>query len=196
MGVTINLRDSPRKINLFEEHYNKKASKTWAIGNAIFRLESMIGVLPPWEGKKLYTVLVDPHLIHGCEVSLDRNRASLAKLEEVQVVFLRQLLGLNQHSMLALLFTETSIMPVKFQWITLALGFLKYLMGLTSGQYAHQALNDSIYLAETGRSSWVRDLQLVLLDLPTPLTLPDLRTTTTTAYRYWWHNKSSPRAYG
>ena len=93
------------------------------------------------------------------------------------MVFLRQLLGLNQ---LAPLFTETSIMPVRFRQITLALGFLKYLMGLTPGQYAQQALYDSIYLAETGRSSWVRDLQLVLLDLPTPLTLPDLRTTTTT----------------
>ena len=159
-------------------------------------IQTGLGSYHHGKGKRLYTVLVDPHLIHGCEVSLDRNRASLAKLEEVQVVFLRQLLGLNQHSMLALLFRETSIMPVRFQWITLALGFLKYLMGLTPGQYAWQAFNDSIYLAETGRSSWVRDLQLVLLDLPTPLTLPDLRTTTTTAYRYWWHNKSSPRAYG
>ena len=42
-----------------------------------------------------------------------------------------------------------------------------------------QALNDSINLAENGKNSWVEDFQLVLLDLPTPVTLLDLKTAMT-----------------
>lgn len=65
------------------------ADEARTIGNTIFGLESMTGVLPPWEGKKLYSALVDPHLIHGCEISLDTNKPSLAALEDIQVAFLR-----------------------------------------------------------------------------------------------------------
>lgn len=180
VGVTlISPKISTRKLNIFEEHYTKKASKARVIGNAIFGLESMIGVLPPWEGKKLYMALVDPHLIHGCKVSLDTNKTSLAQLEEIQVAFLRRLLGLNQRSMLAPLFTETSLVPVRFRRIILALNFLKYLLSLPTERYARRALNDSIDLAANGKPSWVKDLQTVTSGLPTPVALPNLAMITT-----------------
>jgi hypothetical protein len=120
--------------------------------------------------------LVDPHLIHGCEISLDTNKPSLAQLEEIQ---LRRLLGLNQSSMLAPLFTETSLVPVRFRRIILALGFLKYLLSLPTEQYARRALNDSIDLAANGKPSWVKDLQTVTSGLPTPVALPNLAMITT-----------------
>jgi hypothetical protein len=57
VGVTlISPKIGTRKLNIFKEHYTKKASKVRVIDNAIFGLESMIGVLPPWEqgkGKKI-----------------------------------------------------------------------------------------------------------------------------------------------
>ena len=97
VGVTvISPKIGTRQLNIFEEHYTKKASKARVIGNAIFGLESMIGVLPPWEEKKLYMALVDPHLIHGCEVSLDTNKTSLAQLEEIQVYGIRRSLEIRQ----------------------------------------------------------------------------------------------------
>ncbi|GLB40535.1 hypothetical protein LshimejAT787_0804060 [Lyophyllum shimeji] len=176
--VGITLRSTAR--NIFIEHYNKKASKAQLIGRMIFALESKVGTIPPWEARRLYTALLDPHLIHGCEVCLDIDEVLRKKLEAIQHSFLRRALGLNpQSSMLAPLFTETAILPLRFRRVILALKYLRYLVTLPPDRYAHSALQDSLSLAEAGIASWVTDLLYVLSNLPFRIDLPDVATIST-----------------
>ena len=56
---------------LFAPHYSIEASKAEVVGNVILGLHKMIGSLNPWEAKKLYMALVDPHLTYGCEIIVD-----------------------------------------------------------------------------------------------------------------------------
>ncbi|RDB15293.1 hypothetical protein Hypma_004699 [Hypsizygus marmoreus] len=161
--------------NIFIEHYHSKASKAELVSRMVFALESKVGILPPWEACQLYLALVDPHLIHGCEISLNIDEAPWKKLEAVQHGFLRHALGLNsQTSMLAPLFTETAIMPLWYRHVILALKYLRYLLALPADRYAHCALRDSLALAEGGHASWALDLLFVLTHLPFLLDLPDL----------------------
>ena len=91
--------------SLFAPHYFIKASKAEAVGNVILRLHKMIGSLNPWEAKKLYMALVDPHLTHGCEVTIDTKHGQRlrAGLEDKQKSFIRRILSARARSMLALL---------------------------------------------------------------------------------------------
>lgn len=57
--------------NIFVGHYMNKASKARVIGHAILGVESMVGRLPPAEGRKLYMGHIDPHLTGGCEIAID-----------------------------------------------------------------------------------------------------------------------------
>lgn len=174
--VGITLRSTHR--NIFAEHYSKKASKARSVSNTIFGLESMVGTLAPWEGRKLYMAQVDPHLIHGCDISLDVDPKLLEPLEDIQHSFLRRLLGVNKRAMLAPLFTETGLVPLRFRRIILALGYLRYLIKLPPERYARQALNDSLSLAANGKSSWIMDIQYVIHNLPFQVNMPDLMTVT------------------
>ncbi|KAJ3877540.1 hypothetical protein F5051DRAFT_408167 [Lentinula edodes] len=47
--------------------------------------------------KQLYTALVDCHLTNGCEIILDPNPGLIRILEEVQIRFLRHMLGLSSN---------------------------------------------------------------------------------------------------
>jgi hypothetical protein len=49
----------------------------------------------------MYMPLVDPHLTHGCEVSLDVDLDHLKPLEDVQAELIRRMLGVNKHSSLS-----------------------------------------------------------------------------------------------
>ncbi|KAF8869305.1 hypothetical protein BD779DRAFT_1457832, partial [Infundibulicybe gibba] len=84
-------------------------------------------------GQKLYMSLMDPlaHLTHWCEIALDVDEGNLKGLEDVQEAFLRRLLGLNKRAMLAPLYTETSVVPLRFRRLNLALRYLQYLISLT-----------------------------------------------------------------
>ncbi|KAF8872278.1 hypothetical protein BD779DRAFT_1452936, partial [Infundibulicybe gibba] len=159
-------------------YYGNKASKNCAIGNAMLGLEPMIGTLPTWEGKKSYMSLMDPHLTHGCEITLDVGEGILKGLEDVRTAFLRRLLGLNKRAMLVPLYTETSVVPLRFRRLNLALRYLQYLISLPNERYAKAALNDSIQLAAEGMPSWVMDLEYVLHNLPFRAMLPNLKTAT------------------
>ena len=105
---------------IFASHYSTKASKARVIGHAILGVESMIGSLPPYEGHKLYMARVDPHLTGGCKVVLDVHPLA-QQLVDVQYSFLCQLLKVNNHAMIALLFTETCVIPLQFCRAQLAL---------------------------------------------------------------------------
>lgn len=162
--------------NIFAEHYTTKASKARGIGHAILGVESMVGCLPPWEGRKLYMGRVDPHLVSGCEVCLDVDPARLSLLVDVQHSFLRRLLQLNSRCMVAPLYTETSIAPLQHRRILLALHYLSYLISLPTSHLAHAALADSIMLNGAGCTSWVMDLGFVLSHLPITVASPNFVT--------------------
>src|ERR1700733_152020 len=126
VGITL----QSTQHNIFAKHYKNKASKAQSVGNTVLGMESIIGTLPPWEAKKLYIAQIDPHLIHGYEVIFNVDLPLLEKLSSVQTSYLRQFLGLHKRSMVTPLFTETSLVPLRFWRIILTLGYLHYLTSL------------------------------------------------------------------
>ncbi|TFY53889.1 hypothetical protein EVG20_g9927 [Dentipellis fragilis] len=82
---------------LFQPHYGMKALQARDCANVSFTVDSMTGVVPPWEGRRLYMVRVDPHLIHGCSVILDVDAGSPTAFELLQCKYLRHLLGVLGH---------------------------------------------------------------------------------------------------
>ncbi|KAJ7897473.1 hypothetical protein B0H13DRAFT_1623474, partial [Mycena leptocephala] len=155
---------------ILSKHYSVKASKARSVSYATFSVESFVGVLPPREALLLYKARVDPHLISGCEVSLDVDRTLGATLETPQTHHLRRLLSLNPRLMLAVLFTETGIMPIRYRRAILALGYAK---GFTRTpedaiDLPRAAFREFLRLAERGHSCWGGDLHWVLASLPIP----------------------------
>ncbi|KAF7357586.1 Reverse transcriptase domain-containing protein [Mycena sanguinolenta] len=160
--------------NVFARHYAIKASKARVTSNAIFALKHRIGSLPVREGLVLYRARVDCYLISGGELALDTDAALLQDLQDVQHAFLRRLLGLNPFSMLAVLFTETGQIPVRIRRLLLALGRLKYLLGVDRRRVVYDAFLDSVALCREGKPSWASDLLIMLRRLPTAIVLtPD-----------------------
>lgn len=158
--------------NIFAAHYTEKAGKGRVISNAILGVESMTGSLPPLQGKKLYMARVDPHLVGGCEVAIDVDPPQLLLLQDVQHTFLRRVLRINGRSMLAPLFTETSVAPLQYRRVQLAIRYLGYLISLPESHLARRALSDSCSLNDQGSPGWVMDLRYALSRLPRPVTLP------------------------
>jgi hypothetical protein len=133
--------------------------------------------MPPPDGITLYMARIDPHLTFGCEVCPDISLALRELLEDVQHEFLRRLLGLHRRSTLAVLFSETGVLPVRFRRILLAIGYMQYLLSLPPKHLANAALRDSIALAQTGRPCWLSDIHIVLQQLPVPILLSPHRLT-------------------
>jgi hypothetical protein len=132
--------------------YAIKASKAQATSNATFSLKHRIGSLPVREGLVLYMARIDCYLISGGKLALDTDTLLLDDLQDVQHMYLLWLLGLNLHSMLAVLFTETGQMPVRIRRLLLTLGRLKYMLGIDPGRVIHSALLDSITLCHDGKA--------------------------------------------
>ncbi|KAF7347327.1 Reverse transcriptase domain-containing protein [Mycena venus] len=112
---------------------------------------------------------VDCYLISGCELSLDTDSSLLQDHMDVQHLFLRRLLGLNPHSMLAILFTETGQMPLRVRRLLLALGRLLYLVRTDPRRVVHSAFLDSIALMREGKAEWASDLSIMLKRLLTAI---------------------------
>ncbi|KAJ6464634.1 hypothetical protein C8R47DRAFT_1224704 [Mycena vitilis] len=155
--------------NVFAKHYKIKASKARGTSNAIFGLKHIIGSLPVREALQIFKARVDCYLTSGCELSLDTDGKLLKEHLDVQHDFLRRLLGLNSHSMLAVLFTETGMMPLHIRRLLLALGRLEYLLGTDDGRVVHDALLDSMALLREGKSGWASDIVIMLARLPTAI---------------------------
>ncbi|KAJ3870388.1 hypothetical protein F5051DRAFT_302124, partial [Lentinula edodes] len=60
-----------------------------------------------------YMGRVDPYLKNGAEVIVDIYDVR-KQLESVQHYFIRRMLGLNGKSMVALLFSETGLWPIRY----------------------------------------------------------------------------------
>ncbi|KAJ7887948.1 hypothetical protein B0H13DRAFT_2342185 [Mycena leptocephala] len=155
--------------HVFARHYAIKASKARGTSNAIFGLKHRIGSLPVREGLMIYIARVDCYLISGGELALDTDAALLDEHLEIQHQFLRRLLGLNSHSMIAVLFTETGQMPVRIRRLLLALGRLKYMLAVDPSRVVRSALMDSIALLREGKPGWASDLTIMLRRLPTSI---------------------------
>jgi hypothetical protein len=158
---------------IFSRHYSVKASKARSVSYATFSVDSFVGVLPPRKGLMLYKARVDPHLTSGCEVVLDVDRSLSLALETPQIHFLRRLLRLNRRSMLAVLFTETGIMPIWYCRMLLSLGYAKGFAEIPPEEQdlPRVAFRESVRIARLGHSGWVSDLCWVLASLPVPVTL-------------------------
>jgi hypothetical protein len=109
---------------------------------------------------------VDPILTFGCEVVLDVEESSMGKLAEVQHLYIRRLLAVGTRSILATLFTETGILPVRYRRVILAISYVIYLLQLPSTHYAYAAFQESKTLLRNGYPSWISDLNWVIHHLP------------------------------
>jgi hypothetical protein len=148
--------------NIFADFYDSKAKKSRSIAHQILQIESMIGALPPKEAKVIYMGRLDPHLIYGCEVALDIDLPLLDLLAAVQISFWRRILGVNGHSVIVALFSETSVFPLQFRRLLVVITFLEYGLHQPTDTYVYNAMMDSITLAGNARQSWTMDLQYIL----------------------------------
>ncbi|KAJ6563636.1 hypothetical protein DFH09DRAFT_1035242 [Mycena vulgaris] len=157
--------------NIFSRNYTVKASKARNTSNAAFAMKHRIGSLPVKEGLVLYMARVDCYLISGADISLDVDAGLVQEHLEAQHLFLRRLLGINSRSMLAVLFTETGLMPIRIRRLLLALGRLHYMVSLgdDSDRVVRAALLDSVDLFRTGFAGWAGDVAIMLRTLPTPI---------------------------
>ncbi|KAJ7503252.1 hypothetical protein B0H11DRAFT_1629693, partial [Mycena galericulata] len=69
-------------------------------------------------------------------------------------------------SMLAVLFTETGQMPVRIRRLLLALGQLRYMIGLDPGRVVPKTAFPDV---REGKSGWASDLVIMLRRLPTAI---------------------------
>ncbi|KZV90728.1 hypothetical protein EXIGLDRAFT_573704, partial [Exidia glandulosa HHB12029] len=160
--------------NLFKSHYEEKAAKARRAAHGVLHIESMIGSLPPWEGRILYMGRVDPHLIQGCEISPDVDDDLFEELYSVQKAFIRRILGVHKRSPVAPLHTESGLVPLKFRRLELALRFLDYLRLWPRSSYASAAYHDAVELSKTGHKGWLMDIVYVAQALGLKLQLRDL----------------------
>ncbi|KAF7355921.1 Reverse transcriptase domain-containing protein [Mycena venus] len=71
--------------------------------------------------------------------------------------------------MLAVLFTETGVMPIRIRRLLLALSRLRYMVELGVERRVRWALLDAVDLFSMGHSSWAGDIAILLRALPTPI---------------------------
>jgi ribonuclease HI len=164
--VGIHLRTDLR--NMFADHYIAKARTARYCGHRIMGIEDMTGRLNPKDLKQLYMARVDCHLIHGCEIAPDSETVHVKKLCKVQISFIRHILNLHSRSMIAPLFTETGLTPLRVRRFLLVLTHLIYFLSLGNTHLARAALNSSVELALDGKKSWALDLMKASQGLPFP----------------------------
>ncbi|KAJ7641188.1 hypothetical protein FB45DRAFT_738396 [Roridomyces roridus] len=78
------------------------------------------------------------------------------------------MLNVHSRSTVAVLFTETGIMPLRPRRVRVLLGYLAYLLKLPRSSYARAALDSSIELAAKfpRKRSWAKDLATAISRLP------------------------------
>ncbi|THU93580.1 hypothetical protein K435DRAFT_903321 [Dendrothele bispora CBS 962.96] len=73
------------------------------------------------------------------------------------------------HSILAILFSETGLLPVRYRRLQLTLSYLKYLILVPRHQYASAAFRHSCALYNNCSSCWIGDVIHTLENLPIPV---------------------------
>ncbi|KAJ7060065.1 hypothetical protein C8F01DRAFT_989014, partial [Mycena amicta] len=134
--------------------------------NIILGLERFLERIDIWEARNMYIAWVDPYLIAGCEIFPD-DAKSLRRLQKVENMYWRRILGLGARSLTVVLFSETGVWPIKYRRAFLALKYLRYLLTLHARDErpawpAWHVLNESIGLAQQWKASWILHLQKAL----------------------------------
>jgi hypothetical protein len=166
--------------DIFDRHYRNKAFAANLEAKKMFASEIYCGRnrLPPRIARNMYSALVDCHLIHGSDVIIDVEKRSLERLESVQKSCLRRIMGLTSNSVIAPLYTELALFPIRERRLILALRFLKYLIGMPRDSHVRQALETSWELFAHGHPGWIGDVDHMLRSLVEPLALPSLHSLT------------------
>ncbi|VDC04317.1 unnamed protein product [Peniophora sp. CBMAI 1063] len=171
VGVTF----TSTKGNLFYEHYVGRRKKALAAVFQILGLDLDVGRLPPWPARLLWMARPDAYLTGGADIIPDIDKLA-DPLEDVQVMFLRRILGLGPSSLHAPLFTETGIAPLRFRRLILALRYLRYAVSLPESHMVSAALRESYAMYTATVSGWIGDIAWALKNrLPsTHIRLPSL----------------------
>ncbi|KAF5373062.1 hypothetical protein D9758_001440 [Tetrapyrgos nigripes] len=167
------------KNDIFAVVYDKKSKAATVSSHGILSTECLVGRghLPPKSAKQLYTMLINCHLIFGCEVVLDITNSAIHHLEKIQHTFFCCILSLSDNSILTPLYTETGICPIRVCHAVLALSYLRYSLELPHNKLAHVALQSLLLLCSCNTPCWLSDLNYVIHHLPhppdkSPLSLP------------------------
>jgi hypothetical protein len=155
--------------DMYAEHHRVSTLKAEVIGNACLAINRMVGGLSVWEARTLYMARVDPHLISAADICPDVVKIRRKEREDVQNHHLRRILGLNERSVIAVLFSETGLEPISYRRATLLLQHLKHISELGEDRLVKNGLLDSWDLAKQGKMSWVNDIAILLADLPIPV---------------------------
>ncbi|KZP22953.1 hypothetical protein FIBSPDRAFT_696257, partial [Athelia psychrophila] len=156
----------------FARHYARKEKSARSIANVTFSVESFVGTLPPFQGKRLFNARVDPHLTAGCEVALDVDMRLLAPLQKVQHTFLQRLIGLNPKAMRAFCFSETGVLPLAYRRIILAARYLQYVLSRPADHLVACALRECELMYSQCAPNWLGDLGVVINRMPAYWTRP------------------------
>ncbi|KAJ7115085.1 hypothetical protein C8R43DRAFT_902791, partial [Mycena crocata] len=90
-------------------------------------------------------------------------------------------IGINSRSMLAVLFTETGLMPIRIRRLLRALSRLQYMIALDDDRRVRWALLDAVDLFANGFPGWAGDIAILLRGLPTPIRIAPADFTSPTA---------------
>lgn len=140
--------------NMWDAHFSACERRARFAANRILFVESHVGRLPPTEGRLLYSARIDPYLTWGCEVSGAGSLNQLEKLEDVQLYFLRRILGVQSRSERCIIFSELGLWPIKARRLELQLRYLRDLLDLPHSHLAAVALQESLKTAATRARSW------------------------------------------
>ncbi|KAF9033044.1 hypothetical protein BDZ89DRAFT_947954 [Hymenopellis radicata] len=151
---------SSRKGGLFATMYAAKAVTARKTANVTLRLQKHFGDLPPAQALMIYKSRIASH---ASEVAIDLRAANLALLEAVEVYFLRRVLHLHDRSRIAILYSETGIVPLRFTRISRPLRFLRGLWQLPDARLVTRCLSAYVALWRAGKPGWLSDVVHVLL---------------------------------
>ncbi|KAJ3872264.1 hypothetical protein F5051DRAFT_382491 [Lentinula edodes] len=141
-------------VDMYQQQYKESAKKAKKTAGAVLHAKVFVGEnIPIWDLWLLYMGRVDPYLKNGAEVIVDIYNVRRKQLESVQHYFIRRMLGLNDKSMVALLFSETGLWPIRYRRTILFLKNLKYLVQLKRDHLAWKACRQVYELAEQGKNS-------------------------------------------
>lgn len=151
-----------RSGGLFRRLYEKKSITARRTANVALRLQKHFGDLPPAQGLTVYKARVASHLTYAAEVAIGVSPPALALLESVETHFLRRILHVHDRSRLAILYSETGVIPLRFKRLLRPLKFLRRLLALPDSRLAVRCLRTFVLLWRRGAAGQLGDIAHVL----------------------------------
>ncbi|KAE9401696.1 hypothetical protein BT96DRAFT_817520, partial [Gymnopus androsaceus JB14] len=161
---------TPLRSSMCKKNYEAYAEKAKNIAGAVLHAKTFVGKdIPVWDMRQLYIGRVDPYLMNGAEFIADTIKKNREVLEAVQHYFLRRMLSLQSRSSLAVLFTETGLLPIRYRRIVILLKNMQYLVQLPHNHYAWKAFREAYNLAHNGKHTLFMETCFVFETLPIPV---------------------------